>query len=31
VRCGPQPDDLGSERNRTVVSIPGDVLEADED
>ena len=28
---GPEPDDLGSERNRAVVSIPGDVLETDED
>ena len=26
-----QPDDLGSERNRTVVSVPGDVLQTDED
>ncbi len=28
---GPEPDNLGSERDRTVVSIPGDVLETDED
>ena len=28
---GPEPDDLGSERDRAVVSIPGDMLETDED